>query len=252
MQVFSGPVFDSDTQVLCVSMGGGKASIETYVTYVHLSTPTLGQLNHVGYSTKRSLCQMPSWHLTCVPHQVCTLEEGMNRDVSLFICLSRPQPVKRVVALTKREKSPNRVHVFSTPLSLSLPVSRLRERTHSLWAFLMSEKQNYLNPFYSPAYSEAHPVLAPSTLPYNFKSVYIVPHCLLLPQIKSACCPNSKCPFVPKILEEHVQPVWPVHAPASVHPQDHPDPEGEQPQGRGHTAGAGGREWTHTHTRTSP
>nr|CBN81842.1 Myotubularin-related protein 6 [Dicentrarchus labrax] len=46
---------------------------------------------------------------------------------------------------------------------------QLRERTHSLWAFLMSEKQNYLNPFYSPAYSEVHPVLAPSTLPYNFK-----------------------------------------------------------------------------------
>uniref|UniRef100_A0AAQ6AGD7 Myotubularin phosphatase domain-containing protein n=1 Tax=Amphiprion ocellaris TaxID=80972 RepID=A0AAQ6AGD7_AMPOC len=46
---------------------------------------------------------------------------------------------------------------------------QLRERTHSLWAFLMSEKQNYLNPFYSPAYSEAHPVLEPSTLPYHFK-----------------------------------------------------------------------------------
>uniref|UniRef100_A0A7N6ARA0 Myotubularin phosphatase domain-containing protein n=1 Tax=Anabas testudineus TaxID=64144 RepID=A0A7N6ARA0_ANATE len=45
----------------------------------------------------------------------------------------------------------------------------LQERTHSLWAFLMSEKQNYLNPFYSPAYSEAHPVLEPSTLPYHFK-----------------------------------------------------------------------------------
>uniref|UniRef100_A0A8C7YTK1 Myotubularin related protein 6 n=1 Tax=Oryzias sinensis TaxID=183150 RepID=A0A8C7YTK1_9TELE len=46
---------------------------------------------------------------------------------------------------------------------------QLRERTHSLWAFLMSERQNYLNPFYSPAYSEAHPVLQPSTLPYHFK-----------------------------------------------------------------------------------
>ncbi|XP_068565832.1 myotubularin-related protein 6 [Cebidichthys violaceus] len=46
---------------------------------------------------------------------------------------------------------------------------RLRERTHSLWAFLMGEKQNYLNPFYSTAYSETHPVLEPSTLPYHFK-----------------------------------------------------------------------------------
>uniref|UniRef100_A0A665V0U9 Uncharacterized protein n=1 Tax=Echeneis naucrates TaxID=173247 RepID=A0A665V0U9_ECHNA len=46
---------------------------------------------------------------------------------------------------------------------------QLRDRTHSLWAFLMSEKQNYLNPFYSPAFSELHPVLEPSTLPYHFK-----------------------------------------------------------------------------------
>lgn len=52
---------------------------------------------------------------------------------------------------------------------------RLRERTHSLWAFLMSEKRNHLNPFYSPAYSEAHPVLEPSTLPYHFKSVQLAP-----------------------------------------------------------------------------
>ncbi|XP_010776679.1 myotubularin-related protein 6-like [Notothenia coriiceps] len=33
----------------------------------------------------------------------------------------------------------------------------------------MSERENYLNPFYSPAYSKAHPVLQPSTLPYHFK-----------------------------------------------------------------------------------
>uniref|UniRef100_H3CJM6 Myotubularin related protein 6 n=1 Tax=Tetraodon nigroviridis TaxID=99883 RepID=H3CJM6_TETNG len=46
---------------------------------------------------------------------------------------------------------------------------QLRERTHSLWAFLMNEKQNYLNPFYSPLYCKNHPVLVPSTLPYNFK-----------------------------------------------------------------------------------
>uniref|UniRef100_A0A674MXB3 Myotubularin related protein 6 n=1 Tax=Takifugu rubripes TaxID=31033 RepID=A0A674MXB3_TAKRU len=46
---------------------------------------------------------------------------------------------------------------------------QLRERTHSLWAFLMSEKQNYLNPFYSPSYCKNHPVLVPSTLPYHFK-----------------------------------------------------------------------------------
>ncbi|XP_053715189.1 myotubularin-related protein 6 [Synchiropus splendidus] len=46
---------------------------------------------------------------------------------------------------------------------------RIRERTHSLWAYLMSETHNYINPFYSPAFSESHPVLEPSTLPYNFK-----------------------------------------------------------------------------------
>ncbi|KAG7250295.1 hypothetical protein CRUP_020979 [Coryphaenoides rupestris] len=45
----------------------------------------------------------------------------------------------------------------------------MRERTHSLWAFLLGEQQNYRNPFYSSAYGKAHPVLEPSTLPYHFK-----------------------------------------------------------------------------------
>ncbi|KAG7260910.1 hypothetical protein CRUP_031906 [Coryphaenoides rupestris] len=49
---------------------------------------------------------------------------------------------------------------------------RLRERTHSLWAFLLGEQQNYRNPFYSSAYGKAHPVLEPSTLPYHFKSMH--------------------------------------------------------------------------------
>ena len=64
-----------------------------------------------------------------------------------------------------------KVLMFTHLCLLNVLCSRLRERTHSLWAFLMSEKQNYLNPFYSPAYSELHPVLEPSTLPYHFKSV---------------------------------------------------------------------------------
>ncbi|KAG7252279.1 hypothetical protein CRUP_019270 [Coryphaenoides rupestris] len=48
----------------------------------------------------------------------------------------------------------------------------MRERTHSLWAFLLGEQQNYRNPFYSSAYGKAHPVLEPSTLPYHFKSMH--------------------------------------------------------------------------------
>uniref|UniRef100_A0A669ESG8 Myotubularin related protein 6 n=1 Tax=Oreochromis niloticus TaxID=8128 RepID=A0A669ESG8_ORENI len=36
----------------------------------------------------------------------------------------------------------------------------LQERTHSLWAFLMSEKQNHLNPFYSPSVQLAHLLVA--------------------------------------------------------------------------------------------
>ncbi|XP_072306731.1 myotubularin-related protein 6 [Eucyclogobius newberryi] len=46
---------------------------------------------------------------------------------------------------------------------------QLKERTHSLWASLLGEKHNYLNPFYNPAYNVEHPVLEPSTLPYHFK-----------------------------------------------------------------------------------
>ncbi|MCJ8745875.1 hypothetical protein PDJAM_G00135490 [Pangasius djambal] len=46
---------------------------------------------------------------------------------------------------------------------------QLKERTYSLWAHLLSEQQNFLNPLYSPSFAESHPVLEPSTQPWNFK-----------------------------------------------------------------------------------
>ncbi|KAG9283410.1 myotubularin-related protein 6 [Astyanax mexicanus] len=46
---------------------------------------------------------------------------------------------------------------------------QLKERTHSLWAHLISEQQNYLNPLYSPSFAESHPVLEPSTQAWHFK-----------------------------------------------------------------------------------
>ncbi|TRZ02322.1 hypothetical protein DNTS_009719 [Danionella cerebrum] len=46
---------------------------------------------------------------------------------------------------------------------------QLKERTYSLWAHLLREKQNYLNPVYSPKYAESHPVLEPSTQAYHFR-----------------------------------------------------------------------------------
>lgn len=46
---------------------------------------------------------------------------------------------------------------------------QLKERTHSLWAHLLSEQQNYLNPLYSPSFAESHPVLEPSTQAWHFK-----------------------------------------------------------------------------------
>ncbi|KAL7835392.1 hypothetical protein SRHO_G00277390 [Serrasalmus rhombeus] len=46
---------------------------------------------------------------------------------------------------------------------------QLKERTYSLWDHLLSEQQLYLNPVYSPSFAETHPVLEPSTQPWNFK-----------------------------------------------------------------------------------
>ncbi|XP_026861170.2 myotubularin-related protein 6 isoform X1 [Electrophorus electricus] len=46
---------------------------------------------------------------------------------------------------------------------------QLKDRTYSLWAHLLSEQHNYLNPVYSPSFAERHPVLEPSTQPWNFK-----------------------------------------------------------------------------------
>uniref|UniRef100_A0A672PXW0 Myotubularin-related protein 6-like n=1 Tax=Sinocyclocheilus grahami TaxID=75366 RepID=A0A672PXW0_SINGR len=48
-------------------------------------------------------------------------------------------------------------------------VLQLKERTYSLWAHLLSEKQNYMNPVYSPSFAESHPVLEPSTQACHFK-----------------------------------------------------------------------------------
>lgn len=46
---------------------------------------------------------------------------------------------------------------------------QLKERTYSLWAHLLSEQQNFLNPLYSPSFAESHPVLEPSTQAWHFK-----------------------------------------------------------------------------------
>uniref|UniRef100_A0AAY4DSG6 Myotubularin phosphatase domain-containing protein n=1 Tax=Denticeps clupeoides TaxID=299321 RepID=A0AAY4DSG6_9TELE len=46
---------------------------------------------------------------------------------------------------------------------------QVKEKTHSLWAHLLSGQQNYLNPLYCPSYGYTNPVLEPSTLPCHFK-----------------------------------------------------------------------------------
>lgn len=46
---------------------------------------------------------------------------------------------------------------------------QIKDKTHSLWSFLLNERQNYLNPLYNPALAETQPVLEPSTLPFHFK-----------------------------------------------------------------------------------
>ena len=66
-------------------------------------------------------------------------------------------------------------------------VCRLRDRTHSLWAFLLGEQHNYRNPAYSPAHALAHPVLEPSTLPYHFKYVSSFFSPLLYPLLLTEC-----------------------------------------------------------------
>ncbi|KAK6486291.1 myotubularin-related protein 6-like [Huso huso] len=46
---------------------------------------------------------------------------------------------------------------------------RLKDKTYSLWQFLLNDQENYVNPVYQPGFSETHPVLEPSTLPFSFK-----------------------------------------------------------------------------------
>uniref|UniRef100_A0A672HQ95 Uncharacterized protein n=1 Tax=Salarias fasciatus TaxID=181472 RepID=A0A672HQ95_SALFA len=45
----------------------------------------------------------------------------------------------------------------------------LRERTHSLWSFLWTNRADYTNPLYRPDHSQTQGLLRPSTAPYSFK-----------------------------------------------------------------------------------
>ncbi|KAG9332389.1 hypothetical protein JZ751_014987 [Albula glossodonta] len=46
---------------------------------------------------------------------------------------------------------------------------QMKVKTHSLWAHLLNEQHNYLNPLYNPSLAESQPILEPSTLPCHFK-----------------------------------------------------------------------------------
>ncbi|XP_053180339.1 myotubularin-related protein 7a [Scomber japonicus] len=45
----------------------------------------------------------------------------------------------------------------------------LRERTHSLWSYLWTNREDYINPMYRPNHSQTQGLLRPSTAPYCFK-----------------------------------------------------------------------------------
>ncbi|KAH0625101.1 hypothetical protein JD844_033213 [Phrynosoma platyrhinos] len=46
---------------------------------------------------------------------------------------------------------------------------KLKEKTYSLWPFLLEERGKYLNPIYSETFSQSFTVLEPDTISFNFK-----------------------------------------------------------------------------------
>ncbi|XP_054830159.1 myotubularin-related protein 6 isoform X2 [Eublepharis macularius] len=46
---------------------------------------------------------------------------------------------------------------------------KLKEKTYSLWPFLLDEQKKYRNPIYSELFSQSFPVLEPDTVSFNFK-----------------------------------------------------------------------------------
>ncbi|KAJ7320200.1 hypothetical protein JRQ81_019711 [Phrynocephalus forsythii] len=46
---------------------------------------------------------------------------------------------------------------------------KLKEKTYSLWPFLLDEHQKYLNPFYNEKFSQSFSVMEPDTVSFNFK-----------------------------------------------------------------------------------
>ncbi|XP_067418989.1 myotubularin-related protein 6 [Emydura macquarii macquarii] len=46
---------------------------------------------------------------------------------------------------------------------------KLKEKTYSLWPFLLDEQKKYLNPLYNPGFSQKLALLEPNTVSFNFK-----------------------------------------------------------------------------------
>ncbi|XP_074841707.1 phosphatidylinositol-3,5-bisphosphate 3-phosphatase MTMR6 isoform X2 [Carettochelys insculpta] len=46
---------------------------------------------------------------------------------------------------------------------------KLKEKTYSLWPFLLDEQKKYLNPLYNPDFSQKLALLEPNTVSFNFK-----------------------------------------------------------------------------------
>lgn len=58
--------------------------------------------------------------------------------------------------------------IYGQDLFVFLISLRLKEKTYSLWPFLLDDQKKYLNPLYSPK-SQAVAVLEPNTVSFNFK-----------------------------------------------------------------------------------
>ncbi|CAJ0956126.1 unnamed protein product, partial [Ranitomeya imitator] len=67
------------------------------------------------------------------------------------------------------DQTPVLQHVSSASKALPAIKRRLKDKTHSLWAYLLSEQSKYQNPIFDLHSLETQPVLEPNTIYFNFK-----------------------------------------------------------------------------------
>lgn len=151
-----------------------------------LQPPSLSFPFHTQASEEETDCQWEVTASSMLQHQLCVYRDRSHSNNSyLCLCLLVFSDLDCLAAVW---------HEY-----------RLRERTHSLWSYIWTNRADYINPLYRPNHSQTQGLLRPSTAPYCFKYVLTIS-----PNVHSQCgqCVGERMGFYYRILSLNVFPFF--------------------------------------------